>query len=357
MGANGNRRQTLRTNIIQPYNSGLLTATDHKDYNAVMGMELDKISTATKHMFQGLDDVRTEVENRTKALDALHLQVNDQFNRVQMEIAGVKVQLGQGITMDSITDADGNVLSGVLQGLKTQINAANGQVMVAIGEISNLGSRFDGEILKVNSALNTANGKLDTEVQRLTGIITQTKNGLTEQIAKAETNITSAGNSITQTQQLIQTLDRNGKLNDATSYWGVRANIGLVKGSFGLYNSGGRTVFTVDANSFVVRTNSGDPRGAAPFSVVNGVTYMNQAIVDKMSINGAQIKNLVVTNANIQGILQSDGYNAGAGWQLDKVKNKLTFKSAASGSRVTLDDTGLTVYDSNNKVRVKVGRW
>lgn len=357
MGANGNRRQTLRTNIIQPYNSGLLTATDHKDYNAVMGMELDKISTATKHMFQGLDDVRTEVENRTKALDALHLQVNDQFNRVMMEIAGVKVQLGQGITMDSITDADGNVLSGVLQGLKTQINAANGQVMVAIGEISNLGSRFDGEILKVNSALNTANGKIDTEVQRLTGIITQTKDGLTQQIAKAETNITAAGNGITQTQQLVQQLDRDGHLNNTTSYWGVRSNIGSVKGSFGLYTSAAGTTFTVNANNFVIRNSATDPRGTSPFEVVNGVTRIKQAIVDQMSVGAAQIRSLTVGNGQITGDLYSAGWTAGHGWRLGKADNSLTIKTAATGARVVLDGNGLAVYDSNNVRRVLVGRW
>lgn len=153
MGANGNRRQTLRTNIIQPYEAGLLAETDHKDYNAVVGIELDKISTATKHMFQGLDDVRKEVENRTKALDALHLTVNDQFNKVMLEISGVKLQLGQGISVDNVYDENGNPLSGTLEGIQTQINTANANITQALGEITSTNFKFDGEITSIKTDL------------------------------------------------------------------------------------------------------------------------------------------------------------------------------------------------------------
>ncbi|MFW3388420.1 UNVERIFIED_CONTAM: hypothetical protein RF648_20745, partial [Kocuria sp. CPCC 205274] len=204
----------------------------HKDYNAVVGIELDKVSTATKHMFQGLDDVRKEIKDRTKALDALHLTVNDTFNKVMLEISGVKMQIGQGITMDSITDADGNVLSGVLQGLKTQVNAANGNIMVALGEITNTNTKFDGEILKISQDING----VQSNVNVITGVLYTGSSGTGtptspapgtkfEQIAKHEVDITNQGASITQQTAAITRIDNTGGITYETQ-WGVKSSVG-----------------------------------------------------------------------------------------------------------------------------------
>lgn len=191
MGANGNRRQTLRTNIVQPYESGFLTDTDHKDYNAVVGIELDKISTSTKHMFQGLDDVRKEVEDRTKALDALHLTVNDQFNRVMLEISGIKLQIGQGITVDNIYDSNGNSLAGTLEGIKTDVNTANANITNILGEITNTNFRFDGEITSIKTDLGVVQNQIGfmygPEGAQALWTVHETVNGVTASIGLVTT--------------------------------------------------------------------------------------------------------------------------------------------------------------------------
>lgn len=362
MGANGNRRQTLRTNIIQPYESGMLADAGHKDYNAVMGIELDKISTATKHMFQGLDDVRKEVSERTRALDALHLQVNDQFNRVMMEIGGVKLQIGQGITMDNIVDADGNSLSGVLQGLKTQVNTANGQVMVAIGEITNLTNRFDGEILQVKADLKANHSLITSEVQRVTGVITTTANGLTQQIAKAETDIkNNLGGQITQTQQLITNINKNGTTHYSAT-WGVKSNVAGVTAGFGLANNGtAGTSFVVNAKNFIIKTGT---TGVSPFVVSGNTVTMTQAIMDTLKVKSANITGtLTVASGNVTGDFKSADWDAkGTGWYLGRGSaatagsGVLKIKSNSAGSYITLDAKGLTVYNGNTK-RIVVGSW
>lgn len=365
MGANGNRKQTLRTNIVQPYETGFLTNTDHKDYNAVVGTELDKVSTATKHMFQGLDDVRREVVDRTKALDALHLQVNDQFNRVSMEIADVKLQLGQGITMDNIVDADGNSLSGVLQGLKTEVNTANGQVMVAIGEITNLNTRFDGEILKVNTSLDALGKHVDTEVQRITGVITTTKDGLTQQIAKVENDIKTTNTSLTQTQSTITTINRDGT-QSFKNMWAVQSAINGITSSFGLYQTSKdptKASFVVNAASFMVRSAAGKD-GSSVFEVdaKTGVTRIKQAMIGHVTIDAAQVKNLTIDAGKVTGNFQSIDW-PNSGWQLTRGTGsgvnggKLTIKGVAKTARTELTNKALIVYDSADTPRVIVGSW
>ncbi|MCS5737616.1 DUF1983 domain-containing protein, partial [Herbiconiux daphne] len=167
------------------------------------------------------------------------------------------------ITMDNIVDADGNSLSGVLQGLKTQVNTANGQVMVAIGEITNLTNRFDGEILQVKADLKANHSLITSEVQRITGVITTTANGLTQQIAKAETDIkNNLGGQITQTQQLITNINKNGTTHYSAT-WGVKSTVAGVTAGFGLANNGSNgTSFVVNAKTFIIKTGS---TGVSPF--------------------------------------------------------------------------------------------
>ncbi|HCB9836005.1 TPA: DUF1983 domain-containing protein [Escherichia coli] len=365
MGANGNRKQTLRTNIVQPYESGFLTDVEHKDYNAVIGSELDKVSTATKHMFQGLDDIRKEVDNRTKALDALHLQVNDDLNRVTLEIAGVKESIGQGINMDNITDADGNVLSGVLQGIKTQVNTANGQIMVAVGEISNLDSKFDGQITTVKT-------KLDDQAQQIIGVETIVgdpknpgSNTLLKRIATAETTLSVHGNSInsqgatiTNQTQAIATINKDGTTAYNTQ-WGIKSNVnGLVRG-VGFAQGNGTSTFTINADSFQF-TGGGANNKTIPFQITNGVAYIKSASIGNASITSAMIKDAQITNAKIGGTL-SGSSGAGAnykGWALAKDGTfSVNSGTGTNVARVVLDANGLHVYDSANVERIRVGKW
>lgn len=403
MGANGNRKQTLRTNIIQPYETGFLADQGHKDYNAVVGQELDKISTSTKHMFQGLDDLRTEVNARTKALDALHLTVNDQYNRVMLEIGGVKMQIGQGINIDGIVDADGNSLSGILQGIKTEVNTAKANIMVALGEISSAESRFDGEILKINTTL----GETDASIQRITGTLYTANDGLVDKVAKAETDIvlgdqnvtnvlqakitqldqnttasmsqlrtdfttadnkvrqdlnqtittvdgrvtsvdqkfttslTQSNNNITSLQGLTSSMNSNG----TTVYqaqWGVKSSVNGLQGGVGFTNSGGSVNFVIDADKLKIGRQN-QIEGNYPFSVEGGIVYA---------------RDLYIRNGNISGAIQSDGYNgSNTGWRIDKNGGfQITSNDAGGAGRSELTSRGLVVYDENGAVRVIVGR-
>ena len=264
VSGNGNRQLTNRSNVVQPYSVGFLNndTTDTDKYNVAVYDELEKVSTSTKHLFKGLDDVQNEIKNRTKAIDALGLQVSDDFKRVWFEFNGIKQQIGTGIKIENITDLNGNSLEGYLTGIYTEIEGANGRISQAFGEIDNNYQYFIGEITQIN-----------TDVA-----------GVTEELGI----INSTGGTAMQ------------------ALWGVKQNIGDVTASVGLVTTQAgatdpaKSEFYVKADAFNVFT---DTDRVVPIFSVSGTTIL---------MNG----DVKITNANISGNIQSSNYTPGGstGW-------------------------------------------
>lgn len=269
VSGNGNRQQTLRTNTTQPYEVGFLHEREHKDYNVSMYDELTKVSTATKHIFRGLDDVNKEVQERTKALDALGLKVSEDFKKVWFEFNGVKQQIGTGILLENIKDINGNDLSGILTGIQTDITGAKGAISQTLGEIDNMNQHFIGEILRIDAT------------------------------------------DASQTQEIGLINTTGGTHFQAV--WGVKQTVGDLTSGFGLINDGVKPVFTVTATKFQILDSN---NANYPLFVVTPTDITLNGVV---KINQAQIKDLNVTNANISGQIQSNNYATGAtGWAINK---------------------------------------
>lgn len=346
MGANGNRKQTLRSNSTQPYSVGFLNETDSDKYNVAVYDELTKISTSTNQMFQAIDDVNKEIENRTKALQALNLQVNSAMDKVWLELGNVKVELGKGITVTDIIGPDGEPLDGILEGIQTTINAANGKITTIQGEVVNANLRIDGVITQVD----TVNGQVSQIIGEITDI-----NGTIQTI---QGQVSNAQATASEALTVGQTVD--GKYN---SQWGVKTSVGGLQGGVGFYNNGTTTSFTVNANSIIFT--DGNSTGSTPFQVVGGVTQIRSASIMDGSITNAKIQdgqitnakiqNGAITNAKISGALASDTWNGVVGWYLDK-NGGFQFGNADGSGRVYLNGDGLTVLDAAGTVRVRVGR-
>ena len=127
-------------------------------------------------------------------------------------------------------------------------------------------------------------------------------------------------------------------------------NGGRVSG-YGLASgAGGISDFAVVADKFYIAPPTGTAKGVSPFMVltrttnVNGTsvpagTYINSAFIhngsiDIAKINKASINSLSALTANI-------GH----------------FKSAETGARLEIKDSLLSVYDDNNRLRVRIGLW
>lgn len=346
MGANGNRKQTLRSNATQPYSVGFLNETDSDKYNVAVYDELTKISTSTNQMFQAIDDVNKEVQERTRALQALNLQTNAAMDKVWLELGNVKVELGKGISVSDIIGPDGEKLDGVLEGIQTTINATNGKITTIQGELVSANVRIDGVITQVE----TVNGTVSQIIGEITDI-----NGTIQTI---QGQVSNAQATASQALTVGQTVD--GKYN---AQWGVKTSVGGLQGGVGFYNNGSTTSFTVNANSIIFT--DGGSTASTPFQVSGGITYIKAAsIIDGSitnakiqdgQITNAKIQNGAITNAKISGALQSDNWNGVVGWYIGK-DGGFQMGNADGSGRVFLNGNGLTVTDAAGTVRVQVGR-
>lgn len=347
MGANGNRQQTLRSNTTQPYNVGFLNEEGSDKYNVAVYDELNKISVSTNHMFKALDDVNKEIKERTKALDVLNLQVNKSLDKVWFEMGNIKVEIGKSITVNDIIMPDGSTLDGVLEGIQTSINTANGKITTIVGEVTATNVRIDGVITQVDT-INGHVSQIIGEINDINGTI-QTIQG---QVSNAQATASEA---------LTVSRGVNGKYD---AQWGVKTNVNGLQGGVGFYNDGTQTSFTVNANS--IRFTDGKSPGDYIFYTQNGQTFIKEAVISQATIEWARIKNVQIqsaqiqdgsiTNAKIGGGIASDDYNwdTGTGWAINK-NGGFSMGGNNGNSKCTLRSDGLSVYDAAGTLRVKVG--
>lgn len=153
---------------------------------------------------------------------------------------------------------------------------------------------------------------------------------------------------------------------------------------FGLYNTGASSDFMVLADRFWI----GRPgvNRVKPFMVVDGVVYMDTAMIREASIQSGQIgsvsfgkvigadgkpvttvagklradaidvASLRVTDANISGVLRSTqvASNGQPRWMLDK-NGGMTLNGSGTAGRMEIRDTVIKVFDSGGRLRVQLG--
>ena len=143
MGAGGITRQTSQKNTVMPYNVGFPNkAEDTEKYNVAVYDELQKISTSTTHMFEAIDNIHAEIDQRIKALDAMDLKYDELNNRITTEIetaiAKIEQQLGN-LSTEDIWDNTTNPptkLDGTIAGMKVTITGNSTQIQTVTGIVN-----------------------------------------------------------------------------------------------------------------------------------------------------------------------------------------------------------------------------
>jgi hypothetical protein len=167
-------------------------------------------------------------------------------------------------------------------------------------------------------------------------------------------------------------------VTDVLARYTYRSLIDGKKAGFGLSNDGTVTEFAVYADKFFIMQDVPGTVGevVVPFSVVDGKTYINTALIADASISVAKIAelnatvanlvNLYVQNAVVGGDIMSADFESGIrGWKLHQNGNAelnsavfrgtLDVKSASSGERVEITNLGIKVYDAQGNMRVNIG--
>ncbi|HCF9825889.1 TPA: phage tail protein [Pseudomonas aeruginosa] len=94
--------------------------------------------------------------------------------------------------------------------------------------------------------------------------------------------------------------------------------------------------------------NSSSGQTVAPVSIVGGQMFINNAMIQDGSITNAKIGNVIQSNNYVQGV---------SGWKLGK-NGVLEINGTVAGQgRVEITNSAFKVYDSNNRLRVRLGIW
>lgn len=164
----------------------------------------------------------------------------------------------------------------------------------------------------------------------------------------------------------------------------VKLDVSGYASGFGMYNNGQSADFAVMADRFWVGM-PGSGR-ARPFMVVDGITYIDTAMIREASIEQGQlgpigfgkitdkdgkpvttlagklradaidVESLQVTDANISGVIRSKqvASNGQPRWMLDK-DGGMTMNGSGAGGRMELRDSYIKVFDANGVKRVQLG--
>lgn len=258
------------------------------------------------------DELNARFEQEAYARATADEALASQITSVSATLGGTQAQLQQEITARATAD----------EAFTTQITAAN----------SKIGDNESAIITEAQTRAN-ADQAISQSVTQLTSRVGNTE-ALVQDTSEAMVDL--EGN-VSATRNIKVGVDVNGR------YYGAGMGIGVENTPDGMQSM---VIFL--ANLFaVMHQPGGTPKSV--FAVQNGQVFMNSAI-----INQADIINLIIT-----GELKSSNYIAGQqGIRINFVTNEFEINGAVSGQgRVNITNSLITVRDSNNVLRVRIGLW
>ncbi|HCF7479721.1 TPA: phage tail protein [Pseudomonas aeruginosa] len=190
----------------------------------------------------------------------------------------------------------------------------------------------------------------DTIARAATEVIVRA-NEIEAQAKRVETvqaQTSANGAAIQTTQSVVASLDQGVKAMYSVKLQ-AHANGQSYAAGWQLGFDSGTSVTTMafQADRFLW-FNSSSGQTVAPVSIVGGQMFINNAMIQDGSI----------TNAKIGNSIQSNNYVAGqTGWRLDKTGAFEINGSVAGQGRVVITNQLISVYDSNNVLRVRMGIW
>ncbi|WP_233970945.1 phage tail tip fiber protein [Pectobacterium versatile] len=234
---------------------------------------------------------------------------------------------------------------------------------------ANIYNKVNAQIAQLNSTMVTADQANATAINQ---VQTNLNNNTASVNQKIDTDINLLKNTINSTYSL--SVQANGMV----------AGIKLLASDGATSNSA--LYFTAD--KFIVTPSTGSGTNAkSPFSIDNGIVYLNNAMIKNASIGtaliaDASISNAKIANASINTVkiqdgtitnakiangqidrakitnsLQSDNYVSGStGMLLNFQTGTVEINGSGTGGRMTQTNDRIDIYDKNGNLRVRIGR-
>jgi len=289
----------------------------------------------------------------------------------------------QTISLNSkyvFTDEDAKEINSILElddrltdTLNDAVNIANSNASTIVSASE---SRTNDKITATEKTLTTQITGVNSALSQRLSTVESTTNGNTSSITSLQQTVTN--NNAAQSQSVTQLRsDVNGQIGTVNQQMLTKADASTVNSSYSLSVNANGTVAGMRlvasdgstknsaiyfaADKFIVSgSGTATVGGTAPFAVVNGTTYLNNAVIQSgsigsayiadgsitnskianASINDAKIIDGSITNAKIGNVISSNNWDGGYnGWAITKdgygVFNNITVRGrveASSGS-------------------------
>ena len=258
-----------------------------------------------------------------------------------------------GALVIRVTDNEGDISTNAtdITALETTVNDSTTGVAATASGLSTLETTVttQGTATTTNATDITA---LETTVNDSTTGVAASASGL----SNLTTTVSNQGGAITAQASAITTLgstvggnsasilSHTGSINGISAEQYVKLDVNGNVAGYGIYNSASGSEFAVNANVFKIA--NGASR-VVPFSVVNGSTYINTALIADASIDVAKISNLTVDMAQVTGTLTANKIGAGL-ITSDKIS-----AAGISADKITMDGN---IEFANNNSGVQFGK-
>lgn len=292
--------------------------------------QLSAIPALDGRIFQEIADRLASNQVLSAALDAVSSDLGVALTYVQNEIT--ERRDGDAALVDSI-----NVLAAGMGGSNAALEEeklvrATKDTALA-SDITTLYAQTGGNA----AAIQTTNQAIVTQAAATTSQINTSQATMNGNLAGVQTALQTNINTV------------NGKVTSIGALYTVKLNANGLVGGFGAYNDGTTIQAGFDVDTFWVgRTNGAK---TYPFMISGGVTYINDAAINKLTFDKLRAADgsVIISNGKLQAAyLEADNI----------VAKNIDVSSGVAGSPTTHMTNGLTqVFYANGQLAVRMGIW
>ncbi|WP_329795253.1 phage tail protein [Enterobacter mori] len=319
----------------------------------------DELEHQAKDIAKNAQDVG-KVQTSVNELSSTVGNVSSSLSQLEQTVATADTALGQridniSVSMDGMTGGVKNSAIAIIQGNLAQVAARKTLSASVAGNSAQL-DRIDEVIVNEKEATARSLLSLKTDVngnKASINSLNQTFSDYQQAMATQVNSITATVNghtsAITTNAQAIANVNGDLKamynikvgVSSNGQYYAAGMGIGVENTQSGMQS---QVIFLADR--FAVTTAAGNSV-ALPFVIQNGQTFIRASFIQDGTIENAKIGNYI----------QSNNYVAGSvGWRLDKAGTFENYGSTAGEGAMKQTNQTISVRDSNNVLRVQIGR-
>ncbi|MXG71485.1 DUF1983 domain-containing protein [Escherichia coli] len=318
--------------------------------------ELERQAQEIAKNAQDIGQVQTSVNELSSTVGDVSSSLSD----LEQTVATADTSLGQridsiSVSMDGMTGGVKNSAIAIIQNGLAQVAtrkslsasvAGNSAQLDRIDEVIvsekeatarsllSLQTDVNGNKASINSLNQTFSDYQQATATQINGI-TATVNGHTSAITTNAQAIANVNGDLSAMYNIKVGVSSNGQ------YYAAGMGIGVENTPSGMQS---QVIFLADR--FAVTTAAGNSV-ALPFVIQNGQTFIRASFIQDGTIENAKIGNYI----------QSNNYVAGSvGWRLDKAGMFENYGSTAGEGAMKQTNQTISVRDSNNVLRVQIGR-